>query len=153
MSEAIVRRHPVDYESLTKGDVIITEVIERFSGIKRENIKKYQIVLMQLREQVERELEAIGKHVLVKIEKDYLRILTDEEAVDYVDDRHTSLRRQMFKNHGRSISSIDPSLLSDGQKAEHERGIINRSKELQAIRDARKLLSQPHQRQSPGLPE
>lgn len=148
------KRHPIDFEQLNKGDKIGTETIEKITGVSRNDWKRYELAVLTLKEQIEKEMAGRGTPVVIKIDAGTLLVLTDSEAVQYLNERHRILRRQITRNHGKSVNAVDVRQLTEQERLDHERGVLIRSKELQAMESVRKHLSSPaYKRSVPGLPQ
>jgi hypothetical protein len=143
-------RFPIDYESLNKGDVIAADRLERIVELPRTDAG-YSLKVQMVKERIEREMEAIGRPVVLAIDQGNLKVLTDSEAAIYVDQKFQEYRRRMFRQHVRGESAIDVSKLSPDERQQHERAAYVRSKEIQALaRTRREVRLESHQRQTPG---
>ena len=147
---AAVRR-PFDIEQLAKGVTIHCEEIEAAYHVRRSDHKQYQLAVMQAKQEISKlTARELGQTWTIKQEGDSLRILTDEEAVDYNAVQFDRGRRAMATAHRRLIG-VDRSMLSDGRQNEHDRHIFAQATQLQAITDAkRRLRKQSHVRSIPG---
>ena len=110
---------PFDYDSLKKGDLIQVATIEEYAEAKCGS-KQYQFACMALISEIRKR----RSDLVMKQDKDCIRILTDSESVDYYELRHS----QRMKGHKRDISNIftriDPTRVDNG---EMERAIgVNR---------------------------
>lgn len=131
-----ISKWPIDVEELNKGDVIPSSRIEEITG-ERCGSDAYQFGKMRLAAFIEVEREQCGNPVVVKHEQDGLRILTDDEAVDYTEKRFKEALRAAGRAHYRQSAYIDSETLSGGAREKHERNIIVNSRILQAMRQAR----------------
>ena len=142
-------KHPFDFDLLNKGDVIPAEQVESLTGLKREE-SQFNIELMGLQQRIQDELLIRGKPVVVRCDKGSLRILTDEEAVDYTQKLFEQRRRQLGRAHGYAMR-IEVSNLGDDMRISHERNIVVQGAQLAAMRDAKRLTLKAVQRKTPGL--
>lgn len=145
--QAVANRAPMDWHKVRKGDYIDPEVIERMTDTKRTDAKQFAFAILNAKAVIEKELDRIGYPVVIKAEGDGLRLLTDAEAVEYSATRHRNLTTQLRRSHVRSVAAIDVRQLSAEQLRRHERDVIARSRELQAMRDARKQFQSAEQKQ------
>jgi len=145
------KQHPIDYESLTKGTVISIREIENITGISSEEIKKFELARLQLRNQIDRELRNIGIEFTVAQVKGNIKVLTDEEASDYNNRKRQAALGQLCNAHAK-ITSVDASCFDPELKKKHERRVFLSSKFLQAFQNVRKELHlQPYKRNTPKL--
>ncbi len=148
MSEA--SRWPIDYDTLNKGDSITRERLERITG-KAAGTKDYQLKLLAIQSQIERELHQRNRHWTVKIQKDEIRILTDSEASTYNHALQVQARCAMEKRFLLN-SAVDIAALDDEQRKQHERTMEIDGKYLMAMQTVRKQLRlTSHKRRTPTL--
>lgn len=153
MQTAETKRFPVDYDTLAKGDIIPVQRIEEITSSSRSSAN-FSFEAMKLKERIEREMEAIGKPVILKLDQGNLVVLTDSEAITYVDEMFQQFRRRMIRQHIRGEAAIDVAKLTDEEQKTHERASYVRGKEIQAITTARRQCRlEGHQRATPGLPD
>ena len=144
--------HPMDYESLKKGDVIPASRIEHVMQVKRTDVKAYQLAMMKMSGQIQIEFAHLGQFWTVRQQGDDLVILTDPEAHHYNVKSHESLYNRMRRALMR-LQGVDRTMLDADQRDEHEHDLISQGRQVQAIRTARSQLRlESHKRTTPGLP-
>lgn len=151
-TQTIAERSPIDYDAIRKGDFISPELIERVTATKRADYKTYNFALMGFKVELEREMQRRGHPIVSKTEGDGIRVLTDAEAVEYTASRHKNIAGQMVRNHVRSVAGVDTRNLSADQLRRHERDVIARSRELQAMKDSRRQF-RSQERKPEALPK
>lgn len=112
-------RYPFDFDILKKGDSFPPEILEEITGEKRQTAK-YAFKVLSLQQQIADELEARGKPVVVATVKECLRILTDEEAVPYLEKRFNQARTALRRSLQRELT-VDMAQLSQEQQAKLQR--------------------------------
>lgn len=147
-----VMKHPIDYDSLRKGDVIPASQIEKITGTKVDH-KNYAFRLLRLKERVERELADRGKIWTLSCTNGDLKILTDSEAAtyNYVESSHARRKeRRCFIRKG----AVDVTQLPEDQRPQHERELEIQGKYIQAQNAVRQQLRlESVKRSVPGLPK
>lgn len=144
---------PIDPHAARKGDVISADVIERYTGIARDDPEFWKARL-RVRDRVQRLLEQVDKPWVVLITGDCLRILTDEEAAP-----HTNrVGRNALRQFGRAVrlqQHVDTDQLDDESRRRHHDALAVNTMVLQGIRSSRSkaIKARPHRRDRPGLPE
>jgi len=147
ISEA--EKHPIDYETLCKGDILSVEQIEKITGISPKQENKFNLARLQLINQIDCELQRLGIQYTVAQVKGSIKILTDEEASEYNDKGRQSALVKLYKHHTK-LSSVDTSEFDDKTKKNHERRIYLSSKFIQACNNVRKeIKAAPYKRNTP----
>ena len=140
----------IDYDAINKGDVIPAEALEELFGCDRES-KEFAFQQMSLAGELSRELNARGKGVTVCSSGSQIRILSDNEALEYNSKAFRSGLSKMRKSHDR-LMLIDRGNLSVEEQKTHEREVLIQGKTIQAAMSAYKGLTAPaHHRSTPGL--
>jgi hypothetical protein len=146
-----VQRHPIDFERLSKGDVIPVNRIEEIVGVKRDD-KNYSILLLQLKGRVERELFERKKLWTLTTEAGEIKILTDAEASAYNAIEAENARRRERRRFALQCA-VDVGELTEEQKSEHRRRVEIQGRYIQAQTGVRKQLRlEDTKRNVPGLP-
>lgn len=146
----MITRFPIDYDALKKGDVITRDRLEQITG-RKAGSKDYQLRLLSLQSQIEREMAHRGQPWTIKITKDEIRILTDPEASTYNHALQVQARCAMEKRYQLN-SSVDVAQLTDDQRSQHERMMEIDGKYLLAITSVRKQLKlTAHSRSTPRI--
>jgi hypothetical protein len=148
-----VRRFPIDFDAVQKGDSWAPDVLEELTSTRRGTVS-YQFACLELRARIMRECLDRGKPVTVAMVKGSLRVLTDEEAALYnVKTFKSGLRRSV--RSVKRLARVNPANLNEAQRAEHERNLTLCSLMMTAARKARRerLQVTAHVRSVPGLPE
>jgi hypothetical protein len=132
---------PVDYDKLDKGDIIPAQVVCDFYGIQRSS-RAYALVALRFAEQVKLELSRRGKNVVIRSDHDDLRILTDEEAVDYTEREYRAGLRKAARRNA-DARRIDVANLTSDAAQRLDRALIIQAAQLSALAGARRaVLSQ-----------
>lgn len=134
-------KHPFDFDELKKGDTFAPDVLEQITNHQRDT-KEYAFAVMHLREQIEDELEARGRPVVVASVKNNLTILTDEEAQKYTAERFAAAQRAMCRAHRRAMI-IDRTNLSQEADGRHQRQLQVQGAKLAAISVVNRRLNKP----------
>lgn len=142
--------YPIDFDTIEKGSNVSPEAIEHAYGLRRTD-PKYRLKQLDLRDRIVDELAVRGLRVTVKLVGDSLRVLTDEEAARYNPDMFDRSIRGAARAHQRN-THVDPSQLTEEQRARHERNLEVQGKMLQGVRSARRsAVLTPARRRTPGL--
>jgi len=146
-----MQNYPIDINVIQKGAVILPEKLEYILGEKR-GTQAYLLGVLNFRTQIEQMLIDAGRTQLtLKIEKEALRILTDEQAAKYNDKQFNSLLRRSARRVVLQMS-VDVSQLDDATRREHSRKCLINGKMLQAASTVRKQFKlKPHKRVTPKL--
>lgn len=144
-------KHPLDFDNLEKGSIIEIEEVEKIIGHKK-GTEKYSMGCYQLQIHIRREMRNRGKPVTVKHVKGALHILTDEEAVDYWENREGLALGQVFFVH-QSRMEIDRSNLDDQKRKHHDSELERSGKLLQSMiaSQALPVAILPYKRTTPTL--
>lgn len=144
-----VSRWPIDYDALRKGTTISRERLERITG-KQAGTKDYQLKLLAIQSQIERELNQRGHAWTIKIQKDEIRVLTDAEASTYNHALQVQARCAMEKRYALN-AAVDVSALGEDQRKQHDRTMEVDGKYLLALQHVRRSLRLAgHARRTPG---
>jgi hypothetical protein len=145
--------HPLDYETLKKGDYITPEQAQEITG-KKMNDPKFPLALLNLKERIRREMQAQRRPITAKVEQLGIRILSDPEASNYNDKQASSALRKLGRSVKRLLQ-VDQRNLDDGETKVHERRIVTWSKTYQAAKASRResLKLPVHERKTPGVIE
>ena len=141
-----VKYFPLDFTAIYKGQVITPDEIRTIMGLTpQDGDSVFKLKAMALRALIESECDKLGRPVVVKHEGDALRVLTDAEAVSYVQKRIDHGYRTAAR-YTRRQPTIDHQNLSDELKAIHERNILNSGRKLLALRTAQKQITREERR-------
>lgn len=145
--------YPFDTDHLRKGDAVPADTIEAAYGVRRDTVK-YQLVLLQAVEFVRRRFADRGEIVTITAESASLRILTDEEQVEYNVDQFRFGIRKARRAHARQLGA-DRSQIANSQLLDaHDRAIEVQGRQLAAVaRERRMLPPAPTPRLTPGRRE
>jgi hypothetical protein len=126
----------VDYSHLEIGDEISQSECE---AIVQATIEQavYSIRVMQLCEQISKQLWAVGKRYTVATVRGRIRVLTHEEASIYNASRFENSIDKMKRCHTRLLA-VDTGELNEERRRMHERECINTSKMLAVIGQTKK---------------
>lgn len=145
-----VKYHPIDFDALNKGDSLSPEQLATITNCQ-VGTTRYQLAVLRLCDQIQRELDDRGKQVTVAVKKGFVCVLTDEEASIHNNRLFSRHRRGQWRSHARNMQ-VDVSQLSQESRAAHERNLIVNSAVLAAMREAKRVALQSHKRSTPGLP-
>lgn len=119
MSAADSSRWPLDFEALSRGDVVQPETIEQAYGVSRAD-GKFRWLSMALAGDIEAYFrESRGDELLVKHDGDRLRLLTHPEQAREAQ-RRAAL---MVRGYGRALlkaSGVDRTQLVDEERDKHD---------------------------------
>ena len=143
----LTNRHPIDCDTLNKGDVISVDVLQKITK-KPQGSQEYAFKLMSLQSFIHDK----RADLTVRIDHDTIRILTDKESSEYNDQVFKMGMRKMKTSNGRLLM-VDYSGFSDDEKQRHLRKIEVNSRTYQATILGRrgKLILPPVVRNTPGL--
>jgi hypothetical protein len=135
-------RTPIDTDRLAKGDTVSVSEIERITSTVR-GTDGYALAAMALCQFIQK---AKGNAVTVRVDGGSIRLLTDEEAVDYNERQFASSIGRAGRAHYRQMG-VDTSNLASESRAAHERSVLVNGKVLMAAinakKDALRVLSHP----------
>lgn len=142
--------HPIDVEGLQKGEVIPAERIAMITG-KRRGTQQYQFALLNLREWIHKTSEELGCSLLLRLDGENLRVMTDAEAVHRVD-AHGRAGLRMLGRAVHRFSLVDVRNLKANEQALLDRHRSVHGTAFAAACQARQraLSALPHQRSIPG---
>ena len=115
---------------LRKGSYVGPEVLEGIFGYDRDS-KEYQLALLGLYSDAQKQL--VDTDFVVVTRHHGLLIMSDDEAVDYLQSRFAGGIRQAVRAYEKN-AMISPDNLNAEQRKVHERRLINQSRLVQAIR-------------------
>jgi hypothetical protein len=145
----VAERYPIDYDALKKGDSIGPGRLVEILGV-RQTHPRWQLKLLALQQEIERELWDRGKPWTVAIRKGFIAVLTDSEAAEYNRRRFLSAQRSLHRSHRRN-SAVDQANLAESERAMHHRAIHVEGVQLAAMLAARRELGpRPYERQFPA---
>lgn len=144
-----VYRFPTD--NLAKGSVIAHAQMESALDLDRST-KKYGLAVLGLMRQIESALAERGLDVVIRVtEAEGLRILTDEEALEYTAHRFEVETRARVRNF-RRMQKLDRGLLSEVSRTQLDIKLTELGRRVQADRRAKKddFEFKPVERKTPG---
>lgn len=144
-------KHPVDYDSLHKGDYIPPEVTQSIIRVNRED-KMFSLRLTALAEHIEKELIIRNKHATCVCEHDGIRLLTDSEAAIYLRGvREQSINR--MRRTLRRMVRVDTGALTECERQSHDKELLTTGRMVQMIRRARREIPalESHKSSSPKI--
>lgn len=141
--------YPIDTDQLNKGDKIPAEVISQICGFSPSDAR-FSIESLKLKEYIVSRLSERGEIVTVISDKNNLRILSDEEAVDYNQYRFRRHFGGMVGSHMRMLG-IDTAQLSEAKQKEHERVCLRQGMVICGAREAWKAPLIANERQTPKI--
>lgn len=143
-------RYPLDIEKVTKGFVLTVDEVERINRTTRGS-KEHGLGLLKLQGWMESELEGRGCCWVIKQESEGLRVLTDAEASTYQEKRRQEDVRSILRGH-RKLLHVDANVLTDEERAEHNRRVLVGGYFVQALAHARKQVRSLAHKKQEALP-
>lgn len=108
----------IDWRALGKGDTIaaekISEMWDILFGETRKRDEKF--VAVNVKDWLDSALKSIGKEMVLRQSKEVIEILTDEQAVGYLDGQANQGLRKHKNNTRRMFTAIDQDNLSQHQR-------------------------------------
>lgn len=145
-----VALYPLDFDALSKGDVIPAEKIEMITSEKR-GTNEYRFKALRLSGRIQDEMRDRGTPVTISFKGDDIVILTDQEASVHNAMLFGQWLRRLAGTHRRSCE-VNVANLGPEQRIDHDRKLYEQGFFLQALSKARKELKvEGHQRTTPGL--
>jgi len=142
--EQQTKKFPIDFDALNKGDLISAEDIEDAYGVKRTS-RSYAFSVLRMKAEIERELSDLGRPVTCKSEGDCVRVLTDEESLEYNARRFESNVHGVYRAHRRT-ADIDTENLSASSQASHAHTLQLQAMQCLALKKVRRRMSiEPHE--------
>jgi hypothetical protein len=146
--------YPFDVHALSKGDYITPAECERVSGVKRDDMKRYPLRLLGLKEALERQwYRERGETITTAVDHDGIRICTDDDAVVTNEQRAQqakgALRRALVRQNGVDVTKLSGDDVKDKHRSSLTRlaaFIAGGTREVQATLKG-------HARATPGLKE
>lgn len=147
-----IQLHPLDFDGLNKGDRVSVSHCEAALGVLSSH-PRYQLRLLALKQQIERELFARGKPATLRIEGREIVICDDPEASAYNVRAFRRGVRCSARAHARNMV-VDAHQLDAPQRKAHERALLVQGTILASISQAKKQLRlKPTGRTTPTLPQ
>ena len=134
MQEHKANPWPFDIDKINKGTFIPAHELEEITGHKC-GTQEYSFAILELRDRLHKELKMANKPATVRQMEGGLKVLLDEEAVDYNRSSFRHGARKMRAAHDRT-RDIDQEKLSAEQKAIHSRELQLQGHTLFSIRKA-----------------
>lgn len=138
--------YPFDISEIKKGDYISPEDLQKIiCASKGSHVEigssDYRFGLMGIKTWIETELEFECRDMVLKCEQEGLRVLTDEEAEQYLRRRQTLDLRAFERDHVKYIGKIDKSQLSAEQLVQHENHSLKFGYFLSELKRAKKKMA------------
>lgn len=107
----------IDWRAIKKGDSITAEKVNEMWDILFGDTrnKDDQFVFVNVKEWLDSALKSIGKEMVLRESKGVLIVLTDEQAVGYLDNQANQGLRKHKNNTRRMFTAIDQDNLSPSQ--------------------------------------
>lgn len=131
--------YPIDFDSISKGDVITVKQLEEIYGAEY-GTKEYNLACMKLIEAIHLHTARKGCPMRARVDKGAIRILTDSEGVQYAEDRHEASIRSMIRNHAMASATIDAANLTVQERQQEVENQVKRGRALIAINKTEKRL-------------
>jgi hypothetical protein len=146
-----VDKYPLDFDALKKGDVVSVAKQEDIFQVKAAH-EKFWSQSLALKERIQKEMALRGLPVTVRHDHGALVICTDPDASEYNDRTRKMYLRRFARTHKRNLS-VDRSKLEAADLEKHDRnnGIYG-AVLAAALKVRRRMVLQPAERKTPGLP-
>jgi hypothetical protein len=108
---------PLDFDALTKGQILDIEYLERIFGVRYEQGQRWAFLVMGLQAQVHEKTD-----LSCKIDHDAIRILTDAEASEH-NFRLVGCHVRGISRRTEKLLQVDRSQLDETASSEHDRRI------------------------------
>jgi len=142
-------KYEIDTTGIEAGDIIDQHVCESVIGYGRKGREyDFQFELMQLADQIARELWKDGKRFTVTVKDGSICVLTHEQASQYNQARFENAKGKMRRCHKRLVA-VDTSKFTRDAAIEHMEAIAKQSRTLQMIRSRSQLVVEPTERKTP----
>lgn len=138
-----------DLTGLRAGDVVSVETIEASMGVDR-NHRDYPMQQMILSKEIEKTLWNVGKNLTVRCVGLQIKVLTQEESVEYNESIFESGKRKMRLAHKRA-SAIDVSGFTEDQRRDHFERLGKQGVVLAAMRKRITLTLDATERSTPSM--
>jgi hypothetical protein len=118
--------YPFDYDNLPKGSIITPEMVESMTGGKTratEGENGWNLELMRAKARVKADLLELARPATVVIKGEGLKILTDEEALEYSPKRFQSGLR-IEREANQNLRFIDREQLRPESQRKHEEEVL-----------------------------
>lgn len=129
------KRFPFDFDALQKGDYITPEKLTEIIGSKPDT-QRYKFKVLRIVKQMRQYLFHKGLVWTIKVEKDGIRICTDEQASEYNPTQYDFARKRMKRLYAQN-AAVDISNLTDETKAAHLRRLQVHGMEITALNKSR----------------
>ena len=142
-------KFPVDFDAVAKGDSWSQDEVLIALGVPLDcNDPAFH--LMKFCQRVSEEMKDRQQVVTVAIQKGRVRILTDEEAVEYNAREFDRGLAKSRRAHFRALA-VDVGNIGEVQREQHERRCIVNGQVLSAIRKTRRIAVSAVERSTPKL--
>ena len=111
-------KYNVEYSSLQKGSYITVKNIEEITGVPFDD-KKFGLASLNLKTEIERNLNSLGVNAVLKHENNGLLICDDEKAVQYTWNRFNSHLTGMVKQTSDMRHKVDTINFTDKEKKDY----------------------------------
>lgn len=143
-------KYPFDAEHYQKGDIVQIEVIEKAFGVVRDT-KEFYLKSLAAKSHIIRTFAARGETVTVAQQDGVMKILTDQEQVEYNSAEFDAGIRSSKRAHSRMLGA-DRSRITGEDLEVHDRRIEVQGRVLSAVARERNMLRPaPVERQTPAL--
>lgn len=125
---------PLDFDAIKKGDRIPPETVCNYFEIEQSS-RMYSLAALNFAKEIQRELAARGRYVMVCIRKDFVCVMTDAEAAEHVEREFEVKLASARKLHAHA-QTIDRSNLDTATSARLDRVLMVQAAKLAAVRKA-----------------
>lgn len=130
----------IDLTNVEPGHVFSMAQCEEAIGFPRDRDRyQWNFMLMQLCEQVQKQLWNSGKHFTVVTSKSEIRVLTHAEASEYNANMFDNAIKKMRRTN-RKLMAVDTTGFSENALVSHEKAIVKQSRILAMMKPSRATL-------------
>jgi hypothetical protein len=131
----ITKKHPIDIDSLQKGDFICQEELAKIVNIDPSNYESFGFAVMGLKQLIENRTDFVLRQI-----NNGLEIMTDDQAVRYLWNRNEKANRDKRKAYEKLTERIDIDNLSSRQLEDYNHKITVVGAEISAASNTRKTI-------------
>lgn len=131
-------QYPLDVTALKKGDYLDPEFCAERVKCRAFGTNEYNMALMKLHGQLVHLCEKKGLKLVLRIRKNGIRVLTDNEAVPTIMKEIDGHVTKIVRRHREQVHKIDIAELSSEMRPQYERNQVKGAFLVAGIRRARK---------------
>lgn len=145
-----MRRYPIDYDKLQKGDRISTSELADILQVEPDTAE-FSLRALALTTKIENELYRRGKDCVVVFRQQCILVLTDAESINYINTTARTGVRKICKAYD-SLSKVDMVALNEDDRIRFSRSVVVTSALYQGVTQSAKTIPPEPQKSRLGLP-